>query len=517
MLRAILELTLRDDVVVSERGATEGGHRGLDYLPGAQLLGAAAAKLYSALEAEESFVAFHSGRVRFGNALPVSVDGATCFPVPLSWHGIKDGDTTEKQGRIVGESVWNGCDHPKLAGRQTKQLRGGYVATETGEVVRPALTLRMKTAVDPDTGRAARGQLFGYQSIARGTRFRAVLAADDSVGRELFDRLREALTGRLLLGRSRSAQYGEVWCEASDCPSAPSVFERLLGESRCSLWLLSDLAARDAHGQATLFPDPRWLGLPCGVLDNTRSFIRTRSYSPYNGYRRCYDTERQVLVAGSVLHFEFESPLREEHLEILASGIGDFRESGLGVVHADRLLAETHPRFKESKARPSDSHWKKPDDDPLIAWLVPRPEAEGGKRIEHWLAGALLELRAIYDAGRAFAGTPSKASFGPTRSQWGRVLEAAKAASNRSELNERLFVGKESICKLESAVSGENLTPDEDWSLRSRPKEEAVVVTFASWLKQRCNDSEISGNEPRAIALLARESQARNFAKGDGE
>jgi len=43
-------------------------HRSLDYLPGANLLGATAEKLYSS-DLVSSFQIFHSGKVRFGNAI----------------------------------------------------------------------------------------------------------------------------------------------------------------------------------------------------------------------------------------------------------------------------------------------------------------------------------------------------------------------------------------------------------------------------------------------------------------
>ena len=42
MHRAALVLTLESDLVLSARAATLGGHAGLDYIPGAALLGWAA-------------------------------------------------------------------------------------------------------------------------------------------------------------------------------------------------------------------------------------------------------------------------------------------------------------------------------------------------------------------------------------------------------------------------------------------------------------------------------------------
>ena len=95
-----LILTLRDDCVFSERSATEGGHRGLDYIPGAALLGAAAARLYAGLPATDTFTLFHSGQVQYGNGLPLGIGDERSWPVPLCWHRVKGDKVVE--GRRVG-------------------------------------------------------------------------------------------------------------------------------------------------------------------------------------------------------------------------------------------------------------------------------------------------------------------------------------------------------------------------------------------------------------------------------
>ena len=77
-------VTLESDAVISETSATAGVHSTLDYLPGAALLGACAASLYDSLAPEESFLVFHSGRVRFGNAYPLAENGAPAIPVPAA-------------------------------------------------------------------------------------------------------------------------------------------------------------------------------------------------------------------------------------------------------------------------------------------------------------------------------------------------------------------------------------------------------------------------------------------------
>ncbi len=99
-------IILKEPCVFSERNASEGAHRGLDYVPGSALLGAVASRLYSKLDVNESFKLFHSGHVRFGNAYPVNKQGRCTYPLPLSWvrqkkdESVINDDQTYEPSRI---------------------------------------------------------------------------------------------------------------------------------------------------------------------------------------------------------------------------------------------------------------------------------------------------------------------------------------------------------------------------------------------------------------------------------
>ena len=71
MRRMLLILTPTERAAFSARAATEGDHQTLNYIPGAALLGWAAARLYD--DMEDPFCVFHSGAVRFSNALPLTL------------------------------------------------------------------------------------------------------------------------------------------------------------------------------------------------------------------------------------------------------------------------------------------------------------------------------------------------------------------------------------------------------------------------------------------------------------
>jgi len=224
MKQYTITLTLQEDVIISQRSASLGGHRSLDYVPGAVLLGACAGRLYDRICAEfgqqQAYRLFHSGKVRFGNAYPLSVSGQVGMPMPVVWR-YKKGDSyqSKRDGDRYQLDIGKINQDKDNGGVQYVQLRSGYL-TGNLEILKPDQTLRMKTAIDPDTARAATSQLFGYQALQAGQRFSAILAADDDV-LELAELAAEAMRGTLLLGRSRSAQYGKAVCEVSESFNPP--------------------------------------------------------------------------------------------------------------------------------------------------------------------------------------------------------------------------------------------------------------------------------------------------------
>lgn len=477
MPELMLKLTLLEDAIVNERPANEGGHAGLDYLPGFLLLGAAAARLYAELSRPDAWRLFHSGQVRFGDALPLA-DDQPAWPIPLCWHERKNAPAVGER-TIVAERVRNLQFGPFEDNAQPKQLRAGYVRVD-GHHLSVDKDFRMKTAIDPDTGRVAESQLFGYESIRAGQSFVACVRAADDLAATLWQRLVAALTehGELLLGRSRSAEYGRARVERldwkSDALQPKPVAPAASAATDVTLWCLSDIALTDPWGQPILTPTPEALGLTRGAIDWARTFLRFRRYALWNCHRDGYDVERQVIQHGSVIGLRLPSPLTEEERTRLAAGVGLYREAGLGWVSVDsELLASDMPAFASPIAAAATAPAARPDH-PLIAWL----EAERGgdtqrqaaEQTTKFLRDALAER---YRLARAYAGVPEHLPIGPSPAQWGTLYEAARNHDSQDPagLKTRMFVGNDALCK----EKGEN------WQDQFR--DDQGVRTFFAWFQ----------------------------------
>jgi CRISPR-associated protein Csx10 len=495
-----LTLTLLDDLVASERPATEGGHESLDYIPGSMLLGAVAARLYGRLSRADAYEVFHSGRMRFGDGVPLT-DGNPGWPMPLCWHHAK-GEDPRKDGRLDPAHVGHLSELPER--EQPKQLREGYVRSD-GLMVRPKRSLRMKTAIDPKTGRVAESQLFGYESVTAGPSYAARIEANPGLRDDLWQLVAE-LFGKptqFLLGRSRSAEYGRVRVEpakerlALPTSAAPS--------PQLRLWCLTDLALLDDWGQPTLQPTPAHFGLDRGRLDPDGTFLRFRRFAPWNAHRQAYDLQRQVVRRGSVIVFTgIDPPLTEAERARIEAGVGLHREQGMGRLCIDpEILATQRPRFAEAvEATDACPPIPRPED-PLILWLKRQLEGGGARREAERQARAQADaLKKCYALARAYAGIPQGVPVGPSPAQWGRVYEAARTATDRGTLPTTLFEGDNAICK----PNGEN------W--RDPFRDAQGVRSFRDWLHDVAMPALTSRDAVRAFGREAQRIAQREHGRG---
>ncbi|MBI4472328.1 MAG: hypothetical protein HY646_06645 [Acidobacteria bacterium] len=401
-----LRIKLDTDVVLTERNASIGSPRTLDYIPGAALLGVAAESLYKELPTADAFGIFHSGAVRFGNGVP-EADGLAALPMPLAFH---------RQKGVEDEVYLNMAKNNREPQKQYEQCREGWLLDRIDASglsvpsVTPARSSSMRTSVDQH-GQAREGLLFGIESLEAGQTFIARIDADDSTHLKLVEK---ALVGNAIrLGRSKTAEFGEV----SISKVAAVVFaEGRLAQETAVFLCLSDLALRDSRtGSVRLAPAATDFGLPQKwELDLSHSFLRTRRYSPFNGHRRRPDQDRQVIKAGSVMVFRRRGDHEASHEEVNATlhrGVGDFRQDGLGqvrlepsVLRLDRIKLATKPISEPAAAAPQDK---------LAGWLI-----DCARETTEWDMAWRLVDKTASDLQK----------FNLSNAQWGWIRTLAQAA-----------------------------------------------------------------------------------------
>lgn len=489
MKRFGVEISLLDDAAFTDRTGTIGGPKGLDYIPGGALLGVAARQLYSTLSQQEAWSVFHSGEVRFGCALP-SINGDSTYPMPLSWHMEKN-RSPKRTGHVDSAGVSNGLIRDfSRSSVQMKQLRGGYVAAD-GRLTDVELQLNMMTAIDSKSRRAAEAQLFGYQMIPEGTRLIASIEADDSIAEATWSALRKVFHGEIRVGHSRSA-LGSARAAVIDDPASLAH-----GDTRSRelvLWLQSDLAALTPEGVATWQPRSEWLGLPPGTLDQQRSFMRFRRYSPWNAKRGGYDLERLVISQGSVLVYQLEALPEVSLTPLIERGLGLYRQCGLGRVWANpALLNSKIPVFNalpgqtthKAAERTTSEVPKKPD---LVQWLEDKTIIGASRRTRERLTDKFAQaLENAYGTARALKALPKSTPVGPSPSQWGTVFQVARDAHDG--FSSKLFVGANAVCDIKS----------KGWSDEVEPSR-----TFAEWFSSQLTKENIADDDWRTLQSVVR-------------
>lgn len=532
MIQRQLQITLLDDVVFSASSATTGGHRSLDYVPGSALLGWAASKLYSKVAQEQAFWIFHSGSLRFGNGLPVTASGAIGYPMPFCWHHPKGVTYSLGDTRLDGTKISNAQFGLHMNGRQPVQMTEGYVGTD-GTFSQPLRQYRMKTSIELVKARAEVGGLFGYEALRAGQRFVAQLKADENRpdAKELVDRVCEVFDQDIArFGRSRRSEYGKAFVSVDG--GAPSLLiETEKVENKLTIWTTSDLALLDTYGTPCFQPSAQEISpdLPPGRLIPEKSFMRTRVYSPYNGYLRRHMEERSVISQGSILCFDLDNPPSQEVLSALDKGLGAYQEAGLGQVLLNPiLLSAPTPKFVKEVGvlefykpplplEPSLNTYA----EQLVSWADARiSDALANQNLEAAVEIWCEQLKRLYQTGRRQNAISPGAEFGPGSSQWGLVYQKSREDRiERDHLMKALFDGEKAVCGEDIAEpkSSQNLRGDRNKSDLTWQAESALgnrITTFRSWLRTSLEGFDSSAENrhfARAVGQLA--NQGRQISK----
>lgn len=311
--------TLKTDVILNVKSASEGNNNTLDFIPGNNFLGMVAARLYNdGLSAEEALDLFHNGTVRYGDA-HLAVDNIRTVKIPALIYRPKlatDGNTYY---------IYSQYDYARdEKQQQLKQCRSGFYAflqdEKTGKKALCDKNYSQKSAYNRFTRTSEDSKMFGYEALDAGLDFFFSVETDKD---QYAETLRNALVGTKHLGRSRTAQYGLVEieeCNFNECTSNVSVG----GET--TVYADGRLIFFDDYGQATYRPTAQQLGIEGGTVVWEKSQIRTFHYSPWNGKRRAYDADRCGIEKGSVF------VVKDGTCNPLHNLVGSYLNEGFGKV-----------------------------------------------------------------------------------------------------------------------------------------------------------------------------------------
>lgn len=409
MKRVDFDIELLSDVSVPESNRSQGGARSLDFVPGRALWGAVASALFRCgLDDSEGLALFRGRRLRFLDAVP-SANGQRTFPTPLSWQ-------QEKYGTGAVLNLVDDDARASVGGTQYERLKGSW-RTPSGAVVHLTHRQSLRTAVGP-SGRAEPHLLFGIDALPAGIMLHGRVLGDH----ELVERVGAVLFAEpLLLGRSRSAEFGLVRCTPASRESHGLTLAKGR-RHRVSFLCCSRLALRDP---ATGAPDFRFrpsdFGLPAQGwrFRADASFVRTSRFSPFNAKWKRPELERFVIDPGSVVTFEgdFDVDL-EDVRRATAGGVGERLAEGLGEVVAQPEWLEGS-EVKLNDVSPS-----------TLRTAVPEPTDE----LFRWASDQSARRTTAQEA-REWARRNARTFRGLrlNRSQWGVMHALARQARYRED------------------------------------------------------------------------------------
>jgi len=425
MKKMQFKCTLQSDLIFNQKTATEGSQQTLDFIPGSAFLGLVAGKLYNN-QGFSSLDVFHSGKVQFGDAHPLIMDSRS-YRIPAWWYYPKGGG--------LEDGIYTPYFHDPTSRMQTKQCRNKFASfKEEGKTFieyDQDTRFAIKSAYDSDKRRSKDKKMYGYQSLVKGSVWCFEIVYDESMD-EAMEEVRKALVGEKSIGKSKSAEYGLVTIEEKSFEK----FDKKRTESGdcCLLYAESRLAFYDKNGQPTFCPEPSQLGIEDGVIDWTRSQIRTFKYAPYNGKRQNRDAERSGIEKGSVICIKKQGDKAIKFTGI-ENGIGCFKNEGFGRVLVDPafLQSDTEQKIVWNKAGTfkyqnvlKDGELSK-DEKAIIAYLSKASNTE--KQYQLIFKEVNIFVKSNY---RSY----QKESFA---SQWGTIRTIAMQSGSTKVLLDNLF------------------------------------------------------------------------------
>lgn len=424
MVTLYFECKLLSDIVMTQKSASEGHHRTLDFIPGSNFLGIVAQQVYqdSHVDAAVKTSLFHNGDVRYGDAHP-SADGHRAVRTPASVFYPKLSKVSDE---AYVHYLIPGLHSEEMKQKQLKQCRSGFYIMDStcARSVETFTRFSIKSAYDKDKRGAEDEKMYGYQALAKGLTFYFQV---DARNEKLADIVKNSLTGIKNIGRSRSAEYGLVQItpleKAYAQPESTEELTIINNAKYAIVYAESRLIFFDETGMPTLQPTPQQLGVSDGIqVDMSKSQIRSFHYAPYNSQRRQFDSDRYGIEKGSVF------VVRTDSFSMPTDPVvGFYKNEGFGKVifNPDFLKTDANGKCKiifsdttdQEKAAKALMDFASPDpkplDETLLGFLRKKKESTKATNNKYISVNAFVQNNLALFADESFA------------AQWGTIRNEA--------------------------------------------------------------------------------------------
>ncbi|SDA64322.1 hypothetical protein SAMN03080617_01511 [Algoriphagus alkaliphilus] len=423
--------TLLSDVVLNSKLATEGNMTTLDFIPGSNFLGIVAKHLYGKVTNVEAFQIFHSDEVRFSDARIATSQGEITYAVPFTFFQQKEKSKLE-QDHIYLHHLITKENHPKddkETPLQLQQSRTGYISAKGTLVKEIQKKFSLKSAYDRDSRTSKTGNMFGFEALPAGTSF---IFSVESKNESLLELVTKALKGTQRLGKSKTAEFGQVQIELFDIKEEIKSFDS--NGKFVLVYAESNLCFFNENGQPTFQPTVKDLGLEDGEIDWSKSQVRTYSYAPWNGQRKTTSTQRHCILKGSV--FYIKGPKSSESSKY----IGNYQAEGLGkVIYNPEFLKgkenSIEAELKVSLDKSDSTGFKKGTlKTPLSNFLHNKYLAS---KVE------LMTSQEVQKYVHQEVPTTYSKLKDVSASQWGTIRSIASRAKDNKEIKDKLYDGKD--------------------------------------------------------------------------
>jgi len=400
MKELVFQVELKSDIVLPASSNTEGKIDQLDFIAGSNFLGMVAKEYPTFQTRGTNFDIFHSGKVRFGDG-HILKDGKITYKMPLSIFKEKT-----DENKLVNQIT---SDLNTLT--QAQQLRNGYITKDLDEVF-VNYTYSQKSAYDKTNRRSLDSNMYGYKAIKKGSVWQFVVKVDETISSEDEKLIIDTLKESKRLGKSKSAEYGEVKIDYMK----DAVVENIATtpKDEVVLYCNSRLALVDEFGNPTY--DLKYLceGIEV-VYEKTQ--IRTSTFTPYNGKQQMKTYERVCINKGSVIVLK---NIIQTQLDQIQKGVGAFLSEGFGeiIINPSFLMKKDFQLQKECKDNKEKDKRKKLEidtKDNTILFLQNRHNQN-------------IDILDIAKEVADFVTTHKKSTFSNIKpSQWGNIRSIASS------------------------------------------------------------------------------------------